>query len=128
MKSRVRKLVASKGVKVDKKLDNDLKHIMQNNLSEIAEKHPPNTFERIFWEQHAKSHMCKSKKSMRWHPAMIRWCLYLRHLSSKAYEVMRSSGVLHLPSQRTLRDYTHYVPATIGYSSEVDRCLWTLSR
>ena len=34
---------------VDKKLDNNLKHIMQNNLSEIDEKHSPK-----FWEQHAK--------------------------------------------------------------------------
>ena len=46
LKSRVRKLVTSKGVKVDKKLDNDLKHIMQNNLSEIAEKHHTSVRER----------------------------------------------------------------------------------
>ena len=120
---KVKKLVASKGVKVDKKLDDDLKHIMQNNLAEIAKKYPQNTFQRVFWEQHAQSSGCKNRRTIRWHPAMIRWCLYLRHLSGKAYEVMRSSGVLQLPSQRTLRDYTHYVPATTGYCSEVDGML-----
>ena len=36
---------------------------------------------------------------------------------------MRSSGCLSLPSQRTLRDYTHYVSATIGFSDEVDKQL-----
>ena len=38
---------------------------------------------------------------------LCRWCLYLRHLSSSAYELLRDSGVVKLPSQRTLRDCTH---------------------
>ena len=32
---------------------------------------------------------------------------------------MRSSGCISLPSQRTLRDYTHYNSTTIGSSDEV---------
>ena len=28
--------------------------------------------------------------------------------------------VLRLPSQSTLRDYTHYIPAKIGFSAEID--------
>ena len=43
--------------------------------------------------------------------------------SSSAYESLRSSGCLQLPSQRTLRDYTHYVQAATGFSTEVDRML-----
>lgn len=57
---------------------------------------------------------------IRWHLLMIRWCLYLRHQSSKAYETLRESGCLHLPSQRTLRDYSHCVKAGTGFSVEVD--------
>lgn len=34
-------------------------------------------------------------RSMQWDPLMIRWCLYLRHLSSSAYEMLRETGVLH---------------------------------
>ena len=52
---------------------------------------------------------------------MIRWCLYLCHLSSSAYETLHTSGVLKLPSQRTLRDYTHYTQASCEFSSEVDK-------
>ena len=47
---------------------------------------------------------------------MIRWCLYLRHLSSSAYELISGSGVISLPSQRTLRDYTYYTTAAAGFS------------
>ena len=45
---------------------------------------------------------------------MIKWCIYLCHLSSKAYDTLRQSGVVYLPSRRTLRDYTHYIPAQSG--------------
>jgi len=54
---------------------------------------------------------------------MVRWCLYLRHLSSSAYESLRETGVIKLPSQRTLRDYTHHTKATVGFSKEVDKQL-----
>ena len=60
---------------------------------------------------------------MKWHPLVIKWCLYLRHQSSKSYETLQKSGVIKLPSQRTLRDYTHYVETTIGFSAKVDQHL-----
>ena len=60
---------------------------------------------------------------MRWDPLMIRWCLYLRHMSGRAYEMLRESGVIKLPSQRTLRDYTYYTQATMGFFDVVDRQL-----
>ena len=49
---------------------------------------------------------------------MIRFCLYLRHQSSKAYDTLRESDVIQLPSQDTLRDYSH--AAEPGFSYEVD--------
>ena len=51
---------------------------------------------------------------------MIRWSLYLRHLSSGAYEALRESGVIKLPSQRTLKDYTYYTSASPWFSVDVD--------
>lgn len=49
--------------------------------------------------------------------------VYLLHRLSSAYESLRSSGCLQLPSQRTLRDYTHYVQAATGFFTEVDEML-----
>lgn len=43
--------------------------------------------------------------------------------SSSAYETLKQSGCIKLPSQRTLRDYTHYIKARTGFSSEVDEML-----
>lgn len=51
---------------------------------------------------------------------MIKWCLYLRHFSSKAYNAIRDSGCVVLPSQRTLRDYSSAIKAEAGFSPEVD--------
>lgn len=45
-------------------------------------------------------------------------------LSSSAYETLRDSGCVVLPSQRTLLDYTHYVPAVIGFSAAGDKQLF----
>ena len=62
-------------------------------------------------------------EAMRWHPAMIKWCIFLRHQSSRAYETLRESGCLYLPSQRTLRDYSQCVKSTAGFSTAVDQQL-----
>lgn len=43
--------------------------------------------------------------------------------SSSAYHALRSTGVLKLPSERTLRDYTNIIEARLGFQSEVDEQL-----
>lgn len=124
LKAKIEKLSNEQGVTLDPVLHNDMKSIMNENFSKISTQYSENTFERMFWQQHAWSAACKHAKGHRWHPAMIKWCLYLRHLSGRAYETLRNSGVIVLPSQRTLRDYTHYIPATIGFSEKVDEMLY----
>ncbi len=37
---------------------------------------------------------------------MIKWCVNLKLISSSAYNALRTSGFLKLPSERTLRDYS----------------------
>ena len=66
----------------------------------------------------------KGPAGLRWHPLFIRWCLNLSRVSPKAYEIMRESG-MSLPTRRTLNDYTHWVSAKPGFSSEVDDFLRT---
>lgn len=109
-------------------LHNDLVHIMEENSPVIAQSYPQDSFAHIFWESQHQASSLKDARSMRWDPLMIRWCLYLRHMSGRAYEMLRESGVIKLPSQRTLRDYTYYTQATVGFSDEVDRQLMEAGR
>ncbi len=51
---------------------------------------------------------------------MIKWCL---NLSTKAYHLLRISGFIKLPSERTLRDYTNYFSSKPGLQPEVDLML-----
>lgn len=37
--------------------------------------------------------------------------------------MLRETGTITLPSQRTLRDYTYHTNATVGFSHEVDQQL-----
>lgn len=66
---------------------------------------------------------CKTPNSMKWHPLMVKWCLYLHYKSRSAYETLRESGCLKLPSHRTLQDYTHVVKSSTGFSTDVDKQL-----
>ena len=60
---------------------------------------------------------------MRWHPTMIKWCIYMHHLSSFAYDTLKNSGCLRLPSDRTLRDLhpRHFVKS--WFTDAVDKQL-----
>lgn len=62
----------------------------------------------------------KGKTGRRWHPIFIRWCLNIALTSSKAYDMIRDSGFITLPSKRTLRDYTHFFKSEPGFQVEVD--------
>ena len=91
LQKKVSDLIEEEGVKVDAGMHNDLLTIMK--------KHGPSNddsdkFKDIFWQQQLKAATLKDSRSMRWHPAIIRWCLYLHHHSSGCYNTLRNSGVL----------------------------------
>ena len=120
-----KKFVATATTKadVDESLDADLHSMMSNCTDLVNSTYPEGSFQRLFWEQQQKTASLNNSRSMRWHPLSIKWCLYLRHLSGKAYKLLRDSGCVKLPSQRTLHDYTHYISSSIGFSAEVDEQL-----
>ena len=107
-----------KGVEVNNELHSDLVSIAQENQEQILDSHPEGSFQQIFWKQQLQA--ASSSKGMRWHPAMLKWCLYLHHQSSRAYE---RSGCIRLPSQRLLRDYTYQLASSPGFSTEIDQQL-----
>ena len=72
---------------------------------------PP--FMKMFWEEQQK-YVSLSKKGVRYHPMIIRYCLALAAKSPPAYDDIRydekrKTGFLVLPSRRRLRDYKNYI-------------------
>ena len=83
--------------------------------------YPEDSFLRLFWKQQVQAANENEYCKMRWHPMMIRWCLYLNSKSTTGYEALRK--VITLPSTRTLRDYTHFYKPSLGFQVEVEKQL-----
>jgi len=96
---------------------------MKEHTDNVLQKHREDSFLGIFWSQQLKSATVSNRKGRQWHPLVVKWCLYLQHLSSKAYETIRNSGIINLPSSCTLQDYKHLEVTKIGFSIEADRQL-----
>lgn len=81
----------------------DLTEIAKDSPTTVNAAFPLDPTQRPFWEQQQKASSLKNSRTMLCHALMIK-CLYLRHLSCKAYKTLRESGCVELPSQHTLRD------------------------
>jgi hypothetical protein len=68
------------GVSLDEQSHEDLKELASSSESSaFFDKLPKDSFQSIFWQQQVEAASKKNARNMRWHPLMIRWCLYLRH-------------------------------------------------
>ena len=123
LKSRLRETTERCGIHVGKELENDLTKIMEEKTDEIRQKYPSDSFHHLFWNQQLEALRVRDKRQIRWHPMMIRWCLSLKLISSASYRALRLLNLLVLPSERTLRDYTHFVKAKPGFQPEIDEQL-----
>ena len=93
--------MASKGVTLDACQSMEIKDVMAACTSEMEKAFPnANSYQRLFWMEQLKSINSRSSKGMRWHPMILRWCLYLRQKSSAAYDALRETGFVTLPSSR----------------------------
>ncbi|MBA4719384.1 MAG: hypothetical protein HRO68_09930 [Nitrosopumilus sp.] len=119
----IAKEVSINGIQLDDQLNQDITDIMDECNGYVEKNYPANSFERLFWEEQKKAGQLKNSKQMRWHPMTIKWCLRIKLISSAAYTAFRASGLLKLPSERTLRDCTHWMKAKSGFQVEVDRQL-----
>ena len=119
LEGKLERIIQTDGIRLDDSTSQGLKSILSNHQSTSSSS---DTFSSIFWQQQLKAASLSNKKGMRWHPAMIRWCLYQ---SSSCYSTLRNSGVITLPSDRTLRDYRHASSSTSGFSVETDQELLT---
>ena len=119
MKSRISALVKKNGVQIGS-LSSDFVNIVHEMTNTVHQQNQDRSFRHLFWDEQVKALSKSDSRQIRWHPALIKWCLHLKFISSGAYHALRSSGVITLPSERTLRSYTHWIEAGIGFQQAVD--------
>ena len=104
---------------VNKELNSDLVTIFKNS----HQKNVPD-FMKLFWQEQQKYINSTSASSVRYHPMIIKFCLALHAKSASAYNELRydsknNTGVLVLPSERTLRDYKNYIRPKRGFNDQI---------
>ena len=98
-------------ITVDEDLHGDLQSIMNEYNDQVRGENSKGTFQHTFWDQQLQASKMHDSRQMRWHSSINSWCLQLKLSSGSAYSNLRESGVLRLPSEHTLRDYTHHIPS-----------------
>ena len=105
--------MAKHSVPVDSILRKDLKTVFSEHQEEIQDE-----LTQLFWKEQAKAFK-KQERGMRWHPTMIRLALLLHSRGPGAYNTLRDTGILKLPGESTLRDYTNYITPQTGFNLDV---------
>lgn len=96
---RMQFLLKKEGVNLAEDISSDLQEMLRSgNLS---------PGQSMFLQQQVKASQKKNMCGMRWHPSLIRIALSIYLNSRSTYEMIRDSGVIKLPSSRTLFDYSH---------------------
>ncbi len=73
---------------------------------------------RVFWEQQQKM-LASPKFGKRYLPHIIRFCISIHAKSPESiYRELRDSGVLVLPSEKTLWDYRNFFTPRAGFHPE----------
>ena len=119
LQAKVDNLIASQSVCLQDDDAADISRVITEMSPVVEESFPPNTPQRLLWDQQKRFNSLRDKRQMRWHPLVIRFALNLKYLSGSAYRAVRESGMLSLPSERTLSDYTHWVKPHSGVQLEL---------
>ena len=124
---KIEQLTHECGQTLENALNSNLLGIMQDNSDEIRDAYPEGSFRQLFWEEQLCAATVKNACQIKWHPIMIQWCLNLKLLSSSAYHAMRTSGIMQLRSECTLRDYTNIFKIRLDSNMKL-MPYWPLSR
>ena len=118
LEDKVKKLIEKESVLLQPDDAADVSSIVNEMAQKVEESFPQGSPQRIFWEQQRLYNSTKDRRQMRWHPLVIRFALNLKYLSSSAYRAVHQSGIISLPSERTLADYTHWTSPHAGVQLE----------
>ena len=105
---------------IEKSSISDEKELSNDFIKVFSDAPPENVtpFMNLFWHQQKYLHS-STPTGRTFHPMVIRFCLSLLAKSSSCYEELGNSGILVLPSQRTLRDYRNHIKPQTGFNPKV---------
>ncbi|CAC5392195.1 THAP9 [Mytilus coruscus] len=118
LETKLSEVLSSQGEHLNENLNSSFRQIIlehKDSLNSLPDSSP----QKLLWTQQLKYVKKTDKRKMRWHPTIIKWCIAIHSKSSKAYDLMRKSGVLNLSHESTLRDYTHFTTATSGWNLKI---------
>lgn len=95
-----------------------VKENLHKDLMDIDSSQIEDPLTKLFWEEQVKAFSTKGR-GMRWHPMMVRLAILLHSQSRAAYDTLRTTGVLHLPGESTLREYTNVITPHEGFHAHV---------
>ncbi|KAK3920828.1 Transposable element P transposase [Frankliniella fusca] len=107
LQEKMQEILKKEGVPIDQSMSDAMLDI----LSQCEKLSPAQS---IFLQQQIKASQQKHAAGMRWHPTIIRFALSLHLTSPAAYELMRETGMVKLPSSSTLFEYSHVKPVEEG--------------
>ncbi|KAK3929356.1 Sensory rhodopsin I transducer [Frankliniella fusca] len=111
LQERMAEMIRKESVPVDNQMADVLTEILSNSNMTPAQS--------IFMQQQVKASQLRNASGMRWHPTMIRFALSVHLTSPAAYEMMRQTGMIKLPSSSTLFEYTHVEKVSEGIDETV---------
>ncbi len=120
LEQKLKELMENNGVPLDDTLYQDFDTILSDSTNDVRNHFPPGTFQRFFEDQQVEALKLRNPRQVQWDPMIIKWCLSIKLRSSSTYKALRSSNI---PSDRTLRDYTHFIKAQTGFSYEKKQSL-----
>ncbi len=116
LEQKIRKIqndIKTDGVQLSQSMHNSLMEVFTQKENDIDSE-----FHKMFWAEQKKN-FGRKKKSRRWHPSMIKLALTLHSQSPAAYRTLLDTGLLALPGETTLHDYTNYIAPKQGFQKEV---------
>ncbi|XP_047145625.1 uncharacterized protein LOC124818645 [Hydra vulgaris] len=113
---RIRKLFEKESIVLPDQLNDVVSGVLKNNHNLSFPKNSP---KYLLWQEQLKNIGLKNKKSARWHPLFVRFCLSIYLKSPAAYEHIRNSGFIELPHRTTLNQYTDFASSKSGFVPEI---------
>ena len=118
LEANFKSLIEKDGIHLEYNDADDISRVFSEVQPIVGKSFPIDSPQQIFWDQQMLHNHLKNRRQMKWHPLVISFALNLKYMSTSVYRAVRNSGIINLPSERTLSDYTHWTSARRGVQLE----------